>query len=66
MNERVEHILFDLGVVLVHLDYEPALEKLVSHCDPDRVRSGVAVFSLLQRDPIIAEYERGRVERAAR
>jgi putative hydrolase of the HAD superfamily len=57
----IRNILFDVGVVLLHLDYEAAIRKAAKLCDPAKhVRSNV-FFTLIHRDPIIAEYERDRV-----
>ena len=56
----VNNLLFDLGVVLVHLDYETALKEVLPLCSasPHKVRT---FFGLDDREPMLAEYEAGRV-----
>lgn len=58
-ESAIRNILFDLGVVLVHLDYNAALDQMLPFCNASKARSGQAVFSLMQRDPVLARYERG-------
>jgi HAD superfamily hydrolase (TIGR01509 family) len=57
----LQNILFDIGVVLLHIDYDAALRQVTPLCDPAK-RPALAKFLALDgRDPIIAEYERGLV-----
>lgn len=57
----IRNILFDLGVVLVHLDYEKALRLVLPLCPPERHPKLKQFLALDGRDPIILDYERGRV-----
>ena len=56
----LKNILFDLGVVLVHLQYEEALQSVLPLCDPERSHEARKLFGLTGRDPIVAEHECGR------
>jgi FMN phosphatase YigB (HAD superfamily) len=55
----IENIFFDLGVVLLHLIYEPAVKELIAHCDPERHHTSTSFFSLLGRSHLVDAYERG-------
>ena len=55
------NILFDLGVVLLHLDYAAGLKKILPLCDPRRGPCSALFFGLIGRDPMVAEYERGAI-----
>jgi HAD superfamily hydrolase (TIGR01509 family) len=57
----IRNILFDIGVVLLHIDYGPALARVLPLCDPARMKSIDRFFSLVERDPMMADYERGKV-----
>lgn len=57
----IRNILFDIGVVLLHLDYRRGLAKFLPLCDPARSGPLASFFSFSGRDPVIADYERGRV-----
>ena len=61
MSGRIQNILFDIGQVLVHLDYEQALARLPAFCDMTSLGAGKRFFALMAQDPMIAEYERGRI-----
>ncbi|HEY8239825.1 MAG TPA: HAD family phosphatase [Kiritimatiellia bacterium] len=54
-----ENVFFDLGVVLLHLIYEPAVKELIAHCDPARHHTTQSFFSLLGRTHLVDDYERG-------
>lgn len=58
---KIRNVMFDLGVVLLHLDYEPALRQCIPLCDPARVAHGGSFLSLLGRTPIVDAYERGEL-----
>lgn len=58
----IRNILFDIGVVLLHLDYGPAMARMLPRCDPARRLHAQKFLSLVERDPMIAEYERGKVD----
>jgi len=58
---RIKNIMFDLGVVLLHLEYEPALRRCLPLCDPERVEGSASFLSLLGRTPIVDAYERGEM-----
>jgi HAD superfamily hydrolase (TIGR01509 family) len=57
----IRHILFDIGVVLLHIDYDAALSRVAPLCDPAKRAALDRFLTLDERDPIIAEYERGHV-----
>ncbi len=61
----IRNIMFDLGVVLVHLEYEPAREKCLALCDPARVTGSADFLRLLGRSPIVDAYERGEISARA-
>jgi len=61
MPAPIRHIMFDLGVVLLHLDYEPAIRRALPLCDPHRVEHSNSFLSLLGRTPIVDAYERGEL-----
>jgi glucose-1-phosphatase len=57
MDHTINHILFDLGNVLVPVDWEIAFRKLQPHLPPDRARllkEDRQAFVDLLRDPAIA------------
>lgn len=58
---RIQNVMFDLGVVLLHLDYEPALRQCIPLCDPERIAHSGSFLSLLGRTPIVDAYERGEL-----
>jgi HAD superfamily hydrolase (TIGR01509 family) len=55
------NLLFDIGVVLLHIDYSAALRQMERLCDVRRQGELRSFLALDERDPMIAEYERGRV-----
>ena len=57
----IRHLLFDIGGVLLNLDYGPAVERVLPLCDPALGLNSRSFFGLVERDPMLAEYERGRV-----
>lgn len=64
MNSQVEStvfqaVLFDLGVVMLHLDYARALQRLLPRCDPAKAHRGETFLGLLDRTHLIDQYERG-------
>jgi len=65
MTSAMQNVLFDIGGVLLHLDYDQALRRLAPYCPEAARPAGKAVFSLLGRDPVVAEYERGAVSLSA-
>lgn len=65
MKPPIENIFFDLGVVLLHLVYEPAVKELIAHCDPDRHHTSQSFFSLLGRTHLVDDYERGDLDAQA-
>lgn len=54
-------VIFDIGVVLLHIDYASAVAAALPLCDPRKGLNARKFFSLIERDPAIAEYERGRL-----
>lgn len=57
--QPIDHLLFDLGVVLLNLDYARSLERVVALCDPSKAKNVPQVFSLLERDPCVEQHETG-------
>ena len=61
MSNPIKHVMFDLGVVLVHLDYAPALQQCLPLCDPEKMAHSGSFLSLLGRTPLVDAYERGEM-----
>ena len=61
----VKYVLFDLGVVLVNLEYERALRRIEPLLARGRHIHGRSFFNLMGRDPKLAEYERGHLSTQA-
>ncbi|MCO5043777.1 MAG: HAD family phosphatase [Kiritimatiellae bacterium] len=61
MGAPIQYVMFDLGVVLLHLDYAPAQAACISQCDPERLAAGGKFLRLLGRTPIVDAYERGEL-----
>jgi glucose-1-phosphatase len=61
----VKAVLFDLGVVMLHLRYDRALAQALPLCDPARVAGGKSFLTLLDRTHLIEEYECGRISAQA-
>lgn len=51
--------MFDLGVVLLHLEYEAARDACIARCDPTKLAASGKFLSLLGRTPVVDAYERG-------
>lgn len=60
----IRNVLFDLGVVLVHLDYEKALRQVLPLCPPERHAKLKQFLALDGRETVILDYECGRVSTA--
>ena len=61
MNQPFRCLLLDLGVVLLHLQYERAVVEAAKHCDPARMGAGLSFLKLLGRSSIVDDYERGDI-----
>ncbi len=61
MPNPIQNVMFDLGVVLLHLEYGPAQAACISKCDPARLAAGGQFLRLLGRTPIVDAYERGDI-----
>lgn len=59
------NVLLDIGVVLLHLDYARALERILPLCPPERRAAGQSFLGLLGCDEAIATYERGEMSAEA-
>lgn len=59
MSNTFSSVAFDLGGVLLHLDYAGALRKILPLCDQHRGACSEKFFGFIGRDPSVAEYERG-------
>ena len=57
----IRNILFDIGTVLLHINYEPALALTHRLCDPAKRDALRRFFTFDNRDPTIREYERGAI-----
>jgi len=64
MTSRVENVLFDIGGVLLHIEYLRAVRKVLPKCDAAKCLNFDRIFTLVGRDPVIAEYETGRIDTA--
>lgn len=65
MSEPVRQVMFDLGVVLLHLEYEGAREACLAECDPARTAASGDFLRLLGRTPVVDAYERGEMSARA-
>ena len=65
MNQPIQQVMFDLGVVLLHLEYEPARAACLARCDPARVAGTGDFLRLLGRSPVVDAYERGELSARA-
>lgn len=61
MPNPIKNVMFDLGVVLVHLEYGPAVEQSLPLCDPDKIHHSQSFLSLGGRTPLVDAYERGEM-----
>ena len=62
MPRAPDTILFDLGVVLLHLQYDRAIARALPLCDPARVaRGGGGFLTLLDRTHHVHDYETGHM-----
>lgn len=61
MPSGIQNVLLDVGVVLLHIQYERAIRKALPLCDPAKVGGIQQFLAISGRDPIIARYERGDV-----
>lgn len=59
VKQPFQAVLFDLGVVMLHLRYERAIERALPLCDPSRMAGSQSFLSLLGRTHIVDDYERG-------
>ena len=57
----LHNILFDIGTVLLHINYEPALALANRFCDPAKRNALRRFFTFEDRDPMIREYELGAI-----
>ncbi len=56
----IRNLLFDIGGVLLNLDYGPAIARILPRCDPALGLNSRSFFGLIERDSMLADYERGR------
>ncbi len=61
MPPPIRQVMFDLGVVLMHLEYDAAREACLALCDPARVSGSRDFLKLLGRSPVVDAYERGEL-----
>ncbi len=53
--------LFDIGVVLLNMHYEEALRRIAPLCNASQGTGGRDFFHLVERDPVMADFERGKI-----
>jgi FMN phosphatase YigB (HAD superfamily) len=61
MPPAVQNVIFDLGVVMLHLEYDRAIASARALCDPARKAGFTSFFGLLGRSPAVDAYERGEM-----
>ncbi|MBU0678697.1 MAG: HAD family phosphatase [Verrucomicrobia bacterium] len=61
ISRSIKSILFDLGVVLLNLEYERAVVRLLPLCPNANISGAKGFFDLVSRDPSIVEYESGQI-----
>jgi len=61
MSGAISSVAFDVGGVLIHLNYLDGLKKILSDCDRQRAVCSEKFFGLIGRDPSMAEYESGHI-----
>jgi HAD superfamily hydrolase (TIGR01493 family) len=61
MSNPLSSVAFDIGGVLIHLNYQAGLQKILPHCDQQRAVCSARIFGLLGRDPSMAQYESGQL-----
>lgn len=61
MRNAISSVAFDIGGVLIHLNYQHSIRKVLPLCDPQRAVCSEQFFGLLRRDPSMAEYESGHL-----
>ena len=63
MSNVFSSVAFDLGGVLLHLNYQDAVRQVLPLCDPHRAGGTERFFGLVARDSSMAEYESGLITR---
>ena len=61
MSSTITSVAFDLGGVLVHLNYMESIRKILPLCDQQRAVCSERFFGLIGRDPSMAQYESGQL-----
>ncbi len=61
MSSTITSVAFDVGGVLIHLNYREGLKQILPDCDRQRAVCTETFFGLLGRDPSMAEYECGHI-----
>lgn len=61
MGTNLTSVAFDVGGVLIHLNYHEGLKQILPNCDRHRAVCTETFFGLLGRDPSMAEYESGHI-----
>lgn len=56
-NPRAQAVVFDLGMVLIHVAYSRSAQRLAPHCDVD----ADAVRQALDQSPLLHDFESGRI-----
>ena len=62
MTAPIRKLLFDIGIVLVHLDYAEGARQLAPLCEGLTV-SHEGYLRMFRDDPILAQYEKGEISR---
>lgn len=61
MSNPISSVAFDIGGVLIHLNYLHSIRQILPLCDQQRAVCSEQFFGLVRRDPSMAEYESGRI-----
>jgi len=61
MNSTITSVAFDIGGVLIHLNYQESIRQILPFCDQQRATSSERFFGLVGRDPSMAQYESGQL-----
>jgi len=61
MSSPITSVAFDIGGVLIHLNYRESIRQILPLCDQQRAVCSERFFGLIGRDPSMAEYESGQL-----
>ena len=61
MSAPIRNVIFDIGVVLLHLEFGRAHDRARAMCDPAKTLVSTSFLGYPERLPIVDEYERGEL-----